>query len=64
MAEGIGEPEDEYAEGGDGEQGSEEVDAECVETAATTRVAIATFLAHKLGPEAEHAVPNLLDEEH
>ena len=64
VAEGIGEPKDEDTKGGDGEQGRKEVDAEGVETTTTARVAKAAFLADELGPEAEHAVPNLLDEEY
>ena len=64
VAEGIGEPEDQHAEGRDGEQGGEEVDAEGVEVAATTRITETAFLAYKLSPNAEHAVPNLLNEEY
>ena len=50
MAEGIGEPEKQHAEGGNSKEYGEEVDAEGVETAAAARVAKATFLADELGP--------------
>lgn len=50
VAEGISEPEKQHAEGGNSKEYGEEVDAEGVETAATARVAKATFLADELGP--------------